>query len=168
MITRLLALLLLSATPAFAGDLLIRNGRVFDGVRALERAARAVAPKGLEAAVLSDFESGSVTIADGGAAGTSKSLLVSGTIDASLPYAWYGAMWSPTEVPMQPANLSSKKERAGVAGAHDAVEIVRRPRRFGCDGGDFRGRTGRRCVFVSGGRGRIAMKPFLHLRVLQP
>lgn len=98
------------------------------------RAVLGSAPKGLDAAVLSDFESGSaaaafgtswmpsaddiaggkstgsVTIADGGAAGTAKSLLVSGTIDPALPYAWYGAMWSPTAVPMQPANLSSKKE----------------------------------------------------------
>jgi len=98
------------------------------------RAARNSAPQGLDARVLSDFESGSavaafgtnwlpsaddiaggkstgsVTIVDGGAAGTAKSLLVSGTIDGTLPYAWYGAMWSPTAVPMQPANLSSKKE----------------------------------------------------------
>ena len=53
---------------------------------------------------------GAVKLVDGGAAGTAKSLLVSGTIDGSLPYAWYGAMWSPTAVPMQPANLSSKEE----------------------------------------------------------
>jgi hypothetical protein len=128
---------------------------------------------------------GSVKLADGGASGTAKALLVSGTIDGSLPYAWYGAMWSPTPVPMQPANLSSKNElhfyakgdgkpvrvmvfaqskgddaadadfrrRAGVAGAHDAVEIVR-PRRVGRHGRDLRGRTGDRSVFVSGGRDR--------------
>ena len=35
---------------------------------------------------------------------------ITGTIDPAIPYAWYGAMWSPTPVPMQPANLSSKQE----------------------------------------------------------
>lgn len=98
------------------------------------RAATSSAPAGIDVAVLSDFESGApvaafgtrwdasadviaggkssgeVKVVDGGANGTSKSLQVSGTIDAAIPYAWYGAMWSPTAVPMQPANLSSKKE----------------------------------------------------------
>lgn len=93
------------------------------------------APKnGLDARVLSDFENGSldaafgtqwmptaddiaggkstgtIEIADDGAASTSRSLRIRGTIDAAIPYAWYGAMWSPTAVPMQPADLSSKKE----------------------------------------------------------
>lgn len=53
---------------------------------------------------------GAIAVVDGGAAGTAKSLEIRGTIDGGLPYAWYGAMWSPTAVPMQPANLSSKKE----------------------------------------------------------
>lgn len=93
----------------------------------------AKAPAGLDAPMLSDFESGgpasafgigwqataddiaggkstgTIAVIDGGAAGTSKSLAIRGTIDGSLPYAWYGAMWSPGAVPMQPANLSSKK-----------------------------------------------------------
>lgn len=101
---------------------------------AAARATEASTPTGLEAGVLSDFESGApaaafgtswmesadviaggkssglVSIAVGGAAGTSKSLRVSGTIDGALPYAWYGAMWSPTSTPMRPANLSAKKE----------------------------------------------------------
>jgi len=89
---------------------------------------------GLDARVLSDFEDGSlraafgtqwlptaddiaggnstgaIEVADGGGAATSKSLRIRGTIDAAIPYAWYGAMWSPAAVPMQPADLSSKKE----------------------------------------------------------
>lgn len=97
------------------------------------RAVSASAPRGLDAPTLSDFESGSPTasfgtiwipsadviaggkstgdvkIVDGGAAGTSKSLAVHGIIDGSLAWAWYGAMWSPTDVPMKPANLSAKK-----------------------------------------------------------
>jgi imidazolonepropionase-like amidohydrolase len=97
------------------------------------RAAKTSTPKGLDAKVLSDFESGapaasfgtnwtesadniaggkstgSLSVVEGGAANTAKSLSVSGTIDGSLPYAWYGAMWSPSDVPMRPADLSSKK-----------------------------------------------------------
>jgi imidazolonepropionase-like amidohydrolase len=97
------------------------------------RANAGRAPGGIDANVLSDFESGrtaafgtgweptadniaggkstgQVTTADGGAAGTARSLSITGTIDPAIPYAWYGAMWSPTPVPMQPANLSSKQE----------------------------------------------------------
>jgi len=98
------------------------------------RAAMASAPRGIDAKVLSDFESGSpvaafgtqwlesadtiaggkssgtVKVVDGGAGETAKALEVAGTIDGSIPYAWYGAMWSPTDVPMRPANLSMKKE----------------------------------------------------------
>lgn len=99
-----------------------------------ERKALASGPQGLDAKVLSDFEGGApasafgsgwiasadniaggkstgrIEVVAGGASGSSKSLSVSGTIDPALPYAWYGAMWSPTEVPMRPANLSSKNE----------------------------------------------------------
>lgn len=98
------------------------------------RAAEARVPQGLDAGVLSGFESGApaaafgtqwmasadtmaagkssgeVKVVDGGAAGTAHSLAVHGTIDGSLAWAWYGAMWSPGETPMQPVNLSSKKE----------------------------------------------------------
>jgi cytosine/adenosine deaminase-related metal-dependent hydrolase len=97
-------------------------------------AALASLPKGIDEPVLSDFEAGSalaafgtmwmpsadsiaggkstgqVNVDDGGAAGTKKSLSVSGTIDAAIPYAWFGAMWSPNDQPMVPGNLSSKKE----------------------------------------------------------
>lgn len=96
--------------------------------------AQAKGVKGIDAKVMSDFEAGATTAAfgttwmpsadniaggkstgevkvvDGGAAGTAKAMSISGTINAAIPYAWYGAMWSPTEVPMTPANLSSKKE----------------------------------------------------------
>lgn len=98
------------------------------------KAARGVAPKGLDAAVLSDFESGTagaafgtawmasaddiaggkssgeVKVVDDGANGSGKSLSIAGTISDAVPYAWYGAMWSPTDVPMAAADLSSKKE----------------------------------------------------------
>jgi hypothetical protein len=96
--------------------------------------ARIASERGMTANVLSDFESGSpvasfgtswaptadniaggkstgeVNIVDGGAGATSKALSISGTIDPALPFAWYGAMWSPGDAPMTPANLSSKKE----------------------------------------------------------
>ena len=97
-------------------------------------AAAKAAPSGMDAPVLSDFETGfpvaafgtswvptaddmaggkstgEVTVVDGGAGSTGKSLRISGTIDPVIPYAWYGAMWSPTPVPMQAANVSSKTE----------------------------------------------------------
>jgi imidazolonepropionase-like amidohydrolase len=85
------------------------------------------APQGLDAPILSDFETGSPVaafgtewqptaddIAGGKSTGevkvVDKALSISGTIDPAIPYAWYGAMWSPTPVPMQPANLSAKSE----------------------------------------------------------
>ncbi|HEX9986021.1 MAG TPA: CIA30 family protein [Thermoanaerobaculia bacterium] len=101
---------------------------------AAEAAAVAAPPRDLASGAISNFETGTpvaafgtpwtataddiaggastgtVTVADGGAAGTAKSLAINGTIDAKIPYAWYGAMWSPTSTPMQPANLSSKTE----------------------------------------------------------
>jgi imidazolonepropionase-like amidohydrolase len=40
----------------------------------------------------------------------SGALHISGTISNALPYAWAGAMWSPSTTPMAPANLSSTKE----------------------------------------------------------
>ncbi len=92
------------------------------------------APEGINANLLSDFEGGTpaaafgtiwlptadsiaggkstgeLKIVDGGASGTAKCLSVTGTIDGALPWAWFGAMWSPADTPMQPANLSSKKD----------------------------------------------------------
>ncbi|HYC92540.1 MAG TPA: CIA30 family protein [Thermoanaerobaculia bacterium] len=127
----------ITATRAIAG---VWKGGVrtdrgkFAKAVAAEKAARAAEPRGLDAPVLSGFDNGApaaafgtswepsadaiaggkstgkVEVVDGGAAGTPKSLAVSGSIDGSLPYAWYGAMWSPGTAQMQPANLSSKKE----------------------------------------------------------
>lgn len=98
------------------------------------KAAVGRSPKGLDAEVLSDFESGTagaafgtswiasaddiaggkstgeMKVVEGGSAGSAKSLSITGTISDAVPYAWYGVMWSPTDVPMAPANLSSKKE----------------------------------------------------------
>jgi hypothetical protein len=48
-------------------------------------------------------------VVDGGANGTAKSLATTGTIDASLPYAWGGPMFMPGTVPMAPTDLSSAK-----------------------------------------------------------
>jgi imidazolonepropionase-like amidohydrolase len=47
--------------------------------------------------------------AAGGAAGTAGAMRVKGTIDAGLPYAWAGAMFSPAAQPFAPADLSSRK-----------------------------------------------------------
>jgi imidazolonepropionase-like amidohydrolase len=90
-------------------------------------------PAGLDAPILSDFENGTlassfgtgwqptaddiaggkstgtIAVTDGGAVDTAKSLLIRGTIDGAIPYAWYGAMWSPGAGPMQAKNLSAKK-----------------------------------------------------------
>lgn len=51
-----------------------------------------------------------IDVVDGGANASAKSLLVSGTIDGAMPYAWAGAMFTPGSAPMTPANLSAKKE----------------------------------------------------------
>ncbi len=46
---------------------------------------------------------------DGGAEGTSGSLLIQGTVDESSSIPWAGAFFSPGPAMMSPANLSSKK-----------------------------------------------------------
>jgi hypothetical protein len=53
---------------------------------------------------------GEISVVDGGANGSAKSLRITGTINGQLAYAWSGASWSPGAVPMQPGDLSSKKE----------------------------------------------------------
>ncbi|HEX8391531.1 MAG TPA: amidohydrolase family protein [Longimicrobium sp.] len=50
---------------------------------------------------------GTAAIADGGANGSGHSLAIEGTITATIPYAWYGAMWMPGEA-MAPVDLSSR------------------------------------------------------------
>ena len=128
----------ITATRAIAG--IWKGGAAVDrnayakSIRDAASVQIAAPASGFDARVLSDFEDGSfaaafgtrwqptaddiaggkstgaIEIADGGAAETAKSLRIRGTIDAAIPYAWYGAMWSPSATPMQPANLSAKKE----------------------------------------------------------
>lgn len=101
---------------------------------AAELAAAERSPDGLEDGLISDFESGTMAAAfgtawtittdamagggstaeaevvDGGAAGSTKALRITGTINDPLPYAWAGVTWSPGAVAMQPGDLSSKHE----------------------------------------------------------
>ena len=51
--------------------------------------------------------SGDIKVVEGGANGSGHALSVVGTITDAVPYAWYGAMWSPGAQPMQPVDLSS-------------------------------------------------------------
>lgn len=92
------------------------------------------APKGSESGVVSDFDDGTtavlfgsgwststdviaggksqteLTVVDGGALGSAKSLSIRGTISAAFNQPWAGAMFSPGPQPFQRANLSSKRE----------------------------------------------------------
>jgi len=52
---------------------------------------------------------GEMKVVDGGASGGKHALEVSGLIDAGLPYAWAGVMFSPGSQPFGVMNLSSKK-----------------------------------------------------------
>jgi imidazolonepropionase-like amidohydrolase len=49
---------------------------------------------------------GTVEVAEGGANGSRHALSIRGTITDAVPYAWYGAMWSPGTQPMSPVDLS--------------------------------------------------------------
>ncbi len=53
---------------------------------------------------------GAMAVVDGGANGSTKALSITGTLDAGLAYGWSGAMLLTGKAPMQPANLSSKRE----------------------------------------------------------
>lgn len=53
---------------------------------------------------------GAMAVVDGGANGSTKALSITGTLDAGLSYGWSGAMLMTGKAPMQPANLSSKRE----------------------------------------------------------
>lgn len=96
--------------------------------------AGAQAPQGSESGLVSDFEDGTISaqfgagwavttdsmagggssasheVADGGADGSAKSLLISGMISGRVPYAWAGSMFSPGAQVFAPANLSQWKE----------------------------------------------------------
>jgi hypothetical protein len=101
---------------------------------AAEVAAQNEAPSGSEAGLVSDFDDGTtatrfgagwaistdamaggkssaeMSVVDGGAEGSAKSLAVRGTISNAFAQAWAGAMFSPGKQIFQPANLSAKKE----------------------------------------------------------
>ena len=127
----------ITATRAIDG--VWKLGRRVDRAAFAATIAKALAdatrpPRGSESGLISDFDDGTMGVAfgagwmvstdamangkstaemavvDGGAAGTKKSLGISGTISAEIPYAWAGAMYSPGAQPMSPVNLSSKKE----------------------------------------------------------
>jgi imidazolonepropionase-like amidohydrolase len=51
-----------------------------------------------------------IKLVDGGADGSKKSLLIRGSINPPLPWAWAGAMFSPGTTLMGPADLSGKKK----------------------------------------------------------
>ncbi|MEO6323606.1 MAG: CIA30 family protein [Thermoanaerobaculia bacterium] len=53
---------------------------------------------------------GKMAVVTNGAGGSKGSLLVDGTIDAGLPYAWSGVMFSPGTKPMEAIDLSAKKQ----------------------------------------------------------
>jgi imidazolonepropionase-like amidohydrolase len=91
-------------------------------------------PPGAKLGLVSDFEDGKVSarfgagwqvstdslrggkskasfkVVENGAQKSKGALLVEGEVDAGLPYAWAGAIFFPGEVPMSPADLSSKKQ----------------------------------------------------------
>jgi imidazolonepropionase-like amidohydrolase len=99
-----------------------------------ERKRASASPEALAAGVISNFENGrldaafgtswiattdafaggkstgEMKVVDAGAGGAGKALALTGTISDAVAYAWSGAMWSPGNQPMQPADLSSKKE----------------------------------------------------------
>jgi len=52
---------------------------------------------------------GRVQVVPGGADTTAHALSVTGTITNTVPYAWYGAMWTPGAPPMSPVDLSQFK-----------------------------------------------------------
>jgi imidazolonepropionase-like amidohydrolase len=126
----------ITVTRAIAG--VWKQGVRYDRARfaaamAEARAAAARPPAKAPTGVVSDFESGapraafgagwSVTldaqaggrstgtmeVVQGGAAGTSRSLSITGTISDALPYAWAGAMLAPGAQMMQPADLTASQ-----------------------------------------------------------
>ena len=52
----------------------------------------------------------SIAVVEPGAENTKGALQVTGEVVAGQPFAWAGALYSPGAAPMQPANLSGKKE----------------------------------------------------------
>jgi hypothetical protein len=111
-----------------------------DAYRAEQEKQRAEAnrpasvPPGAKIGLVSDFEDGkasarfgagwqvstdglrggkskaSFKVVEGGAQKSKGALQIEGEVDAGLPYAWAGAIFFQGEVPMSPADLSSKKQ----------------------------------------------------------
>jgi len=126
----------ITATRAIAG--VWKEGVRFDRARfavamAEARAAAARPAPRAPAGLVSDFEggtpsaafgagwivtldaqaggtsTGTMEVVQGGAAGTGRSLAITGTINGPLPYAWAGAMLSPGPQMMAPADLSAAR-----------------------------------------------------------
>ncbi len=119
-----------SVAGVWKGGVRVDRDAFANAVAAAQKAMQ-TAPAGLEKGIVDDFEdgtlapafgtqwipsadvmaggesTGSIDIVDGGANGSARALRIAGTISPKLPYAWYGAMWSPGAQPMMPANLSS-------------------------------------------------------------
>jgi hypothetical protein len=108
------------ASPDHGNSFVVRNARVFDGHRVLEQSdvwveGGKIKAVGKNLKVSSDSvaggkSTGEMKIVDGSAQWKQES---SGclwrAIDAGLPYAWSGVMFSPGSQPFVPVNLSSKK-----------------------------------------------------------
>jgi imidazolonepropionase-like amidohydrolase len=105
-----------------------RDGFASRVASALEAASRT--PADLPDGLVSDFETGapdaalgswmpspdnfaggnstgSLEVVTGGAKGSGHALKVAGTIGDAVPFAWYGAAWSPGALPMAPVDLSA-------------------------------------------------------------
>lgn len=106
---------------------------VEEHVAAVERQRHAPPPEGSESGLISDFEGGEISASfgfgwsistdalisgkstaefewtEGGARGSTGSMLISGTVPEGGPFAWAGAMFYPGPRPMSPANLSAKR-----------------------------------------------------------
>jgi imidazolonepropionase-like amidohydrolase len=127
----------ITATRAIAG--VWKQGVPIDRAAYAQSVARQgaaidAAPDVAAGGLVSDFESGKIdsrygagwmistdaiaggkstadmSVVRGGAEGSAGSLGISGTISGQVPYAWAGAMFSPGAQPMQPANLSARRE----------------------------------------------------------
>jgi hypothetical protein len=52
---------------------------------------------------------GEIRVVDGGAAGSRHAIEITGTITDAIPFAWYGAMWTPGAQPIEPVDLSGQR-----------------------------------------------------------
>lgn len=96
----------ITAPPAAVGD----SGEVSDFESGMAESTVGFGWMSTTDAMAGGKSEGSMTVVDGGAGGSAKALEVKGTLDGGLPYGWSGAMLMTGKQPMQPANLSSRKE----------------------------------------------------------